>query len=136
MGSNINILKSKAENDYQFPTYADATADTSFYQIGDIVVVEQTTGGIFGFGSKQAGSYRWTGTSLEYFSQSLKDEIKENEDSTHPESDWQPNQTRYPAPNRNSNIFIDDEKTRNGFKMTQAGKFVLPVKLPTQAYNS
>ena len=69
-------------------------------------------------------------------------EIKENESSTKEESDWKPDRTRYPAPNINSNIFIDDEKTRNGFKMTQvgefkmtqAGTFVLPVKLPTPAY--
>lgn len=81
MGTTITVDKSGAENDYQFVSYNDAINNSSDFLVGDIIVIEQTTGGLFGIGSKEAGTYRWTGTSLEYFSQSLKDEIKENEDN-------------------------------------------------------
>ena len=79
MGTSIGILDSNAESDYQVSVYGDLASITD-QLVGDIAVVETTSGGLFGIGSKEAGAYRWNGTDWEYFSQSLKDEIKQNED--------------------------------------------------------
>ena len=81
MGATINIPDevNEALNDYQFDTYADAILDTSPYKLGDIIVINQTTGIWILNTQKQAGEYYWNGSSLDYYSQSLKERIKVND---------------------------------------------------------
>lgn len=74
MGINANITN-EANVDYQYNTYADAILDLGIFQSGDIIFVNETTG-IWLLGTqKQAGAYLFNGVSLEYVSQSLKDQI-------------------------------------------------------------
>lgn len=74
MGINANITN-EANVDYQYNTYADAILDLGIFQSGEIIFVNETTG-IWLLGTqKQAGAYLFNGVSLEYVSQSLKDQI-------------------------------------------------------------
>ena len=74
MAANVQIFGSESLDDYQVTFFEDlATIPNPI--LGETAKVEKPSGGLFGIGSNEPGTYLFNGTDWEFLSRTLKQEI-------------------------------------------------------------